>query len=379
MIAGPMRTRAAAAMVAALLLLGGPAAVRAESALWSLTVSPTSVSTGSTTTFSLTATNEDPLASVLSSSEIGCVVVDVPTNFSVISIGVTEGEGDSWIASRSGNRVTVRATDGGDRLELLDSVSFTVRATALSAGSQAWNANAYRDQNCTGSGALLGLQPVVTVSGAAPTPTPAPTPVPTPTPTPRPTPTPTPRPTPTPTPTPTPLLPLPAPTLPLPLPSLGVLPTATPAPTATPTPTATNRSTPTPSSDGGQPTASSSPGASPPDASVGSEPSPGAGSTGAALPSDGGAAAPASATTGGRPSTGQAAIGPPRVRFDTARLDVGFGTIGLLQGLDVWVVPAATIAGPGLLLLLLVALQAAGALAWIPAVRRLRGQEVPTA
>lgn len=67
--------------------------------------------------------------------------------------------------------------------------------------------------------------------------------------------------------------------------------------------------------------------------------------------------------------------GPPRIAFETAQLDVGLGSIGLLQGAVVWVVPAATIAGPGLLLLLLVALQSAGALAWIPAVRRLRGTD----
>ena len=43
----------------------------------------------------------------------------------------------------------------------------------------------------------------------------------------------------------------------------------------------------------------------------------------------------------------------------------------------VWIVPAAAFAGPGLLLLILVAVQATGALAWIPAVRRLRGEDEP--
>ena len=49
--------------------------------------------------------------------------------------------------------------------------------------------------------------------------------------------------------------------------------------------------------------------------------------------------------------------------------------IDLLAGVETWVVPAATLGVPGLLLLLWVALQAVGALAWIPAVRRLRGDE----
>jgi hypothetical protein len=43
----------------------------------------------------------------------------------------------------------------------------------------------------------------------------------------------------------------------------------------------------------------------------------------------------------------------------------------------VWIVPAATFVGPGLLLLIVVALQATGALAWVPAVRRLRGDDEP--
>jgi len=67
--------------------------------------------------------------------------------------------------------------------------------------------------------------------------------------------------------------------------------------------------------------------------------------------------------------------GPPRIAFETAQLDVDPGSIDLLQGAVVWLVPAATIAGPGLLLLLLIALQSTGAVAWIPAIRRLRGAD----
>ena len=56
-------------------------------------------------------------------------------------------------------------------------------------------------------------------------------------------------------------------------------------------------------------------------------------------------------------------------------MEVGFGEIDVLAGAEVWAVPAATIGVPGLLILIWVALQAVGALAWIPAVRRLRGED----
>jgi hypothetical protein len=63
------------------------------------------------------------------------------------------------------------------------------------------------------------------------------------------------------------------------------------------------------------------------------------------------------------------------VRFEPASLEVGLGSIGLLDSATVWAVPAATLAVPGLLLILFVILQAAGALAWVPAVRRLSGND----
>jgi hypothetical protein len=49
--------------------------------------------------------------------------------------------------------------------------------------------------------------------------------------------------------------------------------------------------------------------------------------------------------------------------------------IDLLAGVEIWSVPAATLGVPGILLIVWVALQAVGALAWIPAVKRLRGDE----
>ena len=53
--------------------------------------------------------------------------------------------------------------------------------------------------------------------------------------------------------------------------------------------------------------------------------------------------------------------------FGRAQLDLGVGGVGLLAGLEVWAVPAATIAGPGLPVLLWVALQTLGALVLGPA------------
>jgi hypothetical protein len=47
----------------------------------------------------------------------------------------------------------------------------------------------------------------------------------------------------------------------------------------------------------------------------------------------------------------------------------------LALGIGIYAVPAAILVGPGVLLLLWVALQTIGTLAWVPAVRRLRGRD----
>jgi hypothetical protein len=359
-------------LLTGLLALGAPASVSAESTLWTLVASPLTATTGVATTFTLTATNEDPLAAVLSSSEIGCVIVDVPVNFSIATVSViASNAGGSWVASRTGNRVKVQAGSGGDRLALLDWVRFTVRATALSTGSGAWNSRAYRDQGCDGTGALLGVPPIVFISGPAMTPTPVPTPIP------------TPAPTATPSPTPTPILPLPTPSVSLPLPSLPLpsessptspLPSlpqagnsapATPSPRGSPGATAspTSSATAGPGQSGdGDPTASPSADGSPPARSGG-----------------GAGGAPAAPSSGG--STG-AGSGDPEARFlsiafDERRLDLAGASVGLFGRIEIWAVPAATIALPGLFVLIWVALQAGGAIAWMPAVRGLQGKDDP--
>lgn len=316
--------------------------------LWTLTASPLAVGTGTPTTFTLTAAN-------MLLGRIECVVVDVPANFSVSAVGVVGSTaGDSWVAARSGNRVTVWTTSGGDRLELLDSVTFTVAATAMSGGSLAWPANAYDRQDCGGSGSLLGVPPVVVVSGPAVTPSPVPTPIPTPIPTPPP----TPAPTPTLTPTPTLLVPLPSIPLPVPLPTIGLpgIPDVTPRPEVTPS--ASPTAPPRPTAD---PEASTAAVGQPDGGSAGPPPPP-AGPSGAA------------ARTVDSPAI-DPQLAAPRIAFDEPGLELGTLSLGLLAGAPVWVVPVATIGGPGLIVLLWVALQAGGASIWIPAARRLRGEE----
>ena len=61
----PRRTGVAGGLVlAAVLALGAPGSTSAESVLWTLVASPLVATTGVATTFTLTATNEDPLAAL---------------------------------------------------------------------------------------------------------------------------------------------------------------------------------------------------------------------------------------------------------------------------------------------------------------------------
>jgi hypothetical protein len=362
--AAPTALLLAAVLVAQLvgLVLVSPA--RGANILWTLTASPLAATSGVERVFTMTATNEDPLAALLSSSEIGCVVVDVPGIFTVAAATVTgSNAGNGWhVDSVQGNRVVVHTDSGGERLALLDWVRFTITATPFKTGSPAWNARAHRQQDCTGAAAVLGVPPIIVVTGPAVTPTPAPTP------TPEPTPTPTPRPTPrpTPTPSPTPLVPLPSLPLPsLPLPSSG----GGPAPAPSHPPPPTTRPSPDPPA---------TPGDQGPSATDPADGVPSPGGTGGTGNTGG------TAGTGGTGGTGivvpTAPFGPdsPRVAFDEAQVNLGTVGVDLVGGLATWTVPAATLGVPGILLIVWVALQAGGALAWIPAVRRLRGDEAPT-
>lgn len=352
---------AAAGLSAALLLAAPHLPAQAESALWTLVATPLTATTGAAATFTLTATNEDPLADLSGPSRIGCIVVDVPGNFGVLSAAILSAPGSTWSAARAGNRVTVRASSGGDRLRTLDSLRFTVGTAVVSAGSLAWSARAFVSTNCTGSGAVLGLPPVIVVTGPTVTPTPVPTPPPTPAPTPRPTPPPTPQPTPNPT-----TRPPPASTS-----------RPTPDPTPRDTPDASVTATPTPA-DSPRVLPSGSPIATPGAASA-TPPSTGASLGGDPSPPGNQSADP----TPTAPIAGGIVLGPDEGpqgpdegnEANIEPIEVRLGPLGLLGGIDIWAIPGLVIGLPGLLVALLVAVQALGALAWLPAIRRLRGSD----
>lgn len=348
-------------------LAAGASPARAESALWTLIATPLTVSTGSLTTFSLTATNEDPLALLSSDAEIGCIRVTLPALFEGRGAAVVSATtGPSWSASVSGQTVTVRTSSGGDRLALLDTVRFTITAMALAPGELAWPSRAYRDQGCGGSGALLGIPPVVLVTGLAVTPTPAPTP--TTAPTPAPTPVPTTPPTTVPTATPRP--PTPAST---PAPAPGAT-TPRPVASASPASPATPRPSPRPDASerpGFGPTSTPSPPATEGADGGDNERSPGAPATVGAVPPGGGFDRPA----GNAEGDGGAGPSEPGGNPRTEPIPLSLGPLGLLGTIDVWIVPGLLYGVPGVLLLLFVVAQAGGAAVWLPSIRRLRGDD----
>jgi hypothetical protein len=347
----PRAVACALVLALQLVMLASTPAVRGASILWSLVASPLTATVGVQRVFTLTATNEDPLAALSSNSEIGCVVVDVPGNFTIAAAVVTgSNAGDRWhVDSIAANRVTVHTDSGGDRLAFLGWVRFTITATAFNTGSLTWNARAFRQQDCSGGAALVGVPPVVVVTPAPPTPVPTPSPVPTPTPRPAPTPKPTPKPTPLP-------LPVPLPSLPVPLPSVGLPPDPGPEPTRPPSSPAPSPTT-TP-----EPRSSDSP-------RERQRPAVDEGAAPVVLPPASGGG------SGGNGTAAPVENNPPTVAFDEQQLDLGSMDVDLLGGVEVWSVPAATLGVPGIVLIIWVGLQAVGALAWIPAVRRLRGDE----
>ncbi len=314
----------AASLVAALPSVVGALMV------WTLVGLPLTVTAGQLTIFTMTATSLDP------ASKLGCLEVDLPSTFQSITAGAatpSTGRND-WIASVSGTAVVVHTTTGGGLLGSGDSVTFTFKAQPTVAGAVSWPNHAHRRKDCSGveeTGtpiAVTVLPPIL--------PTPSPTPVPT--------------------------------------------PRATPIPTPEPTPQATSTPpTPDPSR------SASEPADGVPSASTRSPSSTPAAGSGTAASSARPSGVPSAATSGGpvaSPSAGvgvpapAASPGGPTVAFDGRRLNLNATSFGPLGGIEIWAVPAATLGLPGLLLVLAaIGLQAIGGLAWIPAVRRLRGDE----
>ena len=344
-----MKRRALAPAVAAIALLASSTPVLGL-LLWTLTGGPLTATAGTATTFTLTATNLDIL------SELGCLEVDLPASFTITGAHAgNASNGDDWEAVVFDGKVAVHSLSGGGRLEATQSVTFTVTAVPAAAGTYPWPNHAHRREDCTDaeeSGLALSVSvlPQLLV-------TPAPTPVPTATP--RPTPTPTPRPTPTPAPTPAatagPLAPSP----------LATSTTTTPAGT---TPPRTPRPSPAASASAARETVASSTPSPTPDPLQTPSPSPsvaGGGPAPSAAPSP-----PASAADRGE--TGFIAVARPEESDESA-----FVSLGALVALDrlVWVIPGAVVGGPGLLVILWVSIQTGVTMAWIPAVRRLRGDD----
>ena len=293
--------------------------------VWTFVVVPLTVTAGQGTVFTMTATN------VAGPDDLGCMEVTLPSSFSIESVSDPAAtNGDDWSATLTGTTVLVRSLSGGGRLNIGESVTFQVKATPSIAAVTSWPNHAHRQQDCGGLTEVGLPVQVVVLPALLPSPTPKPSP----------TPSPTPRPT---------VRPSPLPSLPLslpPLPSLG--PSPTPALTMRPTELASPPTRPSPSASASE--------------AVTSSPVP-ASAAPTSTPSDGGAG------TGSTPSDA------PRVAPDPGTVRVGTGTLTVLDGFGTWSVPAAVVSVPGLLVVLWVALQTVGALAWIPAVRRLRGED----
>lgn len=316
-----LRRAALAALAVLSLTVSSAGTVRALS-LWTLTGSPTAATAGQSTTFHMLATN-------VLGPPAGCVNVEIPSSFVIQWVGnVVAADGAAWTASVAGTWVDVTSTSGSFLLDPLEWVSFDMQLLPTQAGTWTWNNHVHVSNQCAGtpySGA-----PVTVVVAPAILPTPTPSPPPTPAPTPLPT----------------------LPPLPTPLPTLPPL--GTPLPTVPPIPGLTPRPDPTQAPN---PAQTSSPRATP---------------------------TPEAVAFGGTPASPG---GPARTVGRIAELDEGgVGSIslgaeafGLLDGQLVWFVPGAAVGVPGLLVLLWIALQTVGALAWVPAVRRMGGVDLVAA
>jgi hypothetical protein len=295
-------------------------AIASAALLWTMTVVPAAATQGQATGFVVTT-------KVVVAGNIGCIEVDLSPSFTILSVGTpVTTRGGAWVTVVNGNAVVVHASKQSDRLTNAgDTLSLTITAIPTAAGAYTWSNHVHSKVDCSDA-SVFGTGLVVIVMAPPPTATPVPTSVPTPIPTPLPG-----GATPTPSPTPTPI--------PSAEPSGSTLPgwSPTPVPSGSDRPRSASAS-PTPQSSAPTPSLSASP-----------APRPSVGPSGLAIaPFDDGA-------SGG------------------GGVDFGLGVniLGMLGDPFTWLVPGATVAGPGLLVLLFVALQALGAMAWIPAVRRL--------
>jgi len=338
------------ATISLLVMHGRVAAARS----WTIAGAPTSFTARVPTTIDFSVQNTgDPGGG----SEISCIRFDVPSGFAVSSVAIVSVWGQAsgpapsdWQAVWTGGSV-VTFKNPSDNYPLIgstppsDSAVLRVTGTASSAGTLTWTANATDHPGAggktpCGSGNLptktLGFTVVPPV---APTPTPAPTPAPTPFRSPPPTPPPTSKPGPTPTTE----------------PATTFVPIETPGATL---PGATSEPSADPAASDGLPTST-------PNGGSFDSPTPVA-----SLPRADGGVIPGGGLTLG-PGPGDDAQGD--VLSEIASV-VSAAFAQMPDGLLGWSYPALVLTVPGLLLILAVAAQAVGALAWVPIVRRSLGE-----
>ena len=321
--------------------------------VWTLTPTVVTATVGQPVSVTLTATNLDALA------DLGCFEVILPGTFSGVVAGPPAAStGDPWKATVTGTTVVVRSLSGGGRLDngKLESVSFLLKASPTTAGAFTWSNHAHQRQDCKGPNEV-GVPIAVTVLPAQLA-TPVPTPRPTPVPTPRPTPAPTPKPMPEETP---PIVVPPIVVPPIVGPPVVVPPVVGPPADVPPADTRTHATASGPwrGADAGRDPASD--GRAPPGAS-----------SRRLTTRSAGLAPPAPAS---RRRRSPPAIRPAVALGEEEGVQLDIGAVDVMAGVEVYAVPAAAIAVPGLVLLIWLGLQAIGALAWIPAVRRLRGRD----
>lgn len=370
------------ALVGGTLLLALPATVLAARA-WTLTASPSTLSEGQQAAVTLTVTNTGTDSG---GDELTCVRISIPASFSVASAtivsvkGVTSAATHGWTVVASSTVVTFKNPSDKNPLvgpPIGDSAVFRISGTASSPGAMTWTASgADKPGGATSTSCGSGTFPTKTLTfNVDPSATPAPTPTATPRPTPIPTPAPTPAPTPRPTPT-------PAPTLtPAPSPSRTPQPTVRPSPTATSTPSVTPVPVPSASASGPPPSASPS-GAAHPSVAPGGPPTLG---SGGGTPS---AAPGAGDTTGGSGGRTDQGGGPPVDPLVIPPASSSGGAATTAEGLDTtasdallnlgllgWTVPALALSVPGILVVIVVALQLVGGVAWLPVARRILSRE----
>lgn len=340
--------RPARGVIAVLAALGAAFAIGVQAAsatvLWTMTASPSSAAVGVGTVFTFAATNLDPLLG------IACVTVEMPEALPVGEVWIAGSSTTAaWTAWRSGQHVTavIDTGDGDEKLRVGEWLSFSVAVVPSAPGVYAPSAVAYSGHDCVTEARGLAAPPEIVISGdVVVDPLPPP---------------------PTPAPTASPVVVV-APVLPGP-PSTPQPPAVVPTPRTSQPPAAPAEPSPVAEPNVLPAEADAAP-AAPPESPAGPD-------------RDVPARAPRGGTTAPLPPSAPAAPAPPSrpalalatPEDGPAAADVSLGPLGVIDGFGVWAVPGAVVGGPGILVLLWVALQTGVAAAWIPAVRRMRGAD----